>query len=290
MATANRGVMVYLPLELEEKVFEFCTDRQIVRKDKDGNIVPSLGSGIVAYLKSHLLGDLPSTRRRQMVSTGITKEEVLNLIAESNTSNDLSNRLADEDLVHRLDTILQGRGFANEQSLSSSTGLEGDEVERLIKESERGIMEAVRRMWAELSDEITAIKAIERIHPLSSISTLSQEKVTGDDSTPSVKTVKRDRSLSYVTRFRKLAQNWSAEDIVKIEEIVFSADKKFISRYRLIELTKFNIGIQNESEELSCKPYGEKDFSRIRTSLVAVLDEIVGVGEAPAFAEVDRND
>ena len=264
--------MVYLPLELEEKVVEFCTDRKIVRKDKEGNIVPSLGSGIVAYLKNHLLSDLPSTRRRNVVSTGITKEDVLNLIAESNTSNALSIRLADEDLLHRLETM--------EQSLSSSTGLGRDEVEKLIQESELGLMEAVRRMWAELSEELTAIKVIgEQVKLLQSSTPTSKGKATGDDfaldnSTPSVKTVKRDRNLSYVTRFRKLAQNWSAEDMVKIKGIVFSTDKKFISRDRLIELTKFNIGIQNKLEDWAYKPYSEKDFSKVRNSLTAVFDEL----------------
>jgi len=162
--------MVYLPLELEEKVVEFCTDRKIVRKDKDGNIVPSLGSGIVAYLKSNLLGDLPSARRRHVVSTGITKEDVLNLIAESNTSNALSNRLVEADVVHRLETM--------EQSLSSSTGLGRDEVEKLIQASEGQIMDAVRSMFADMRGELIVIKGIdERVNALqTSIDTINTEK------------------------------------------------------------------------------------------------------------------
>ena len=50
MATNNRGVMVYLPSEVEVKMIEYCTQYNITRKDKQGNIVTSLGSGIVAYL------------------------------------------------------------------------------------------------------------------------------------------------------------------------------------------------------------------------------------------------
>ncbi len=278
MATENRGVMVYLPLELEEKVVEFCTDRKIVRKDKDGNIVPSLGSGIVAYLKSQLLIDLPSARRRQLASTGITKEDVLKLIVESNTSNVLSSKLADEELVHRLETI--------EQSLSSSVGLERDEVETLIQESEREIMQTVRNLWVELSGELTAIKVIEQVKsPQSSISTIGKRKATVDDSalndsTPSVKTLKRDRSLSYVTRFREMAQNWSAEDIVKIKEIAFSTDKKFLSRDRLMQLTNFGVGVPAESEDMPCTSYSHKEFSRIGRALKIVFDELVGVSVA----------
>ena len=86
MATNNRGVMVYLPSEVEAKMTEYCTQYSITRKDKQGNIVTSLGSGIVAYLKSQLLGDLPRAISDRPAN-GLTREEVLDLIAESITSN-----------------------------------------------------------------------------------------------------------------------------------------------------------------------------------------------------------
>ena len=52
MATENKGVMVYLPPDLERVVEQYCTDNNISRKNKDGEIFPSLGTGIVQYLKS----------------------------------------------------------------------------------------------------------------------------------------------------------------------------------------------------------------------------------------------
>jgi hypothetical protein len=115
MATDNRGVMVYLPSEIEAKMTEYCTKYNITRKDKQGNIVTSLGSGIVAYLKSQLLGDIPRGVSDRPIN-GLTREEVLDLIAESSTSNTLIDRSPDPiaaDVVRRLETV--------EQQLSSLT-------------------------------------------------------------------------------------------------------------------------------------------------------------------------
>ena len=86
MATDNRGVMVYLPSEIEMKMTEYCTEYNITRKDKQGNIVTSLGSGIIAYLKSQLLGDTPILASDRL-NHGLTRAEVLDLIAESNMNN-----------------------------------------------------------------------------------------------------------------------------------------------------------------------------------------------------------
>ena len=82
MATDNREVIVYLQLEVETKMIEYCTQHDIIRKDKQGNIVTSLGSGIVAYLKSQLLSDTPRLASDRP-TTGLTRAEVLDLIAES---------------------------------------------------------------------------------------------------------------------------------------------------------------------------------------------------------------
>lgn len=163
MATDNRGVMVYLPSEVEAKIVEYCTEYNITRKDKQGNIVTSLGSGIVAYLKSQLLGDTPRSVSDRPIA-GLTKAEVLDLIAESSTSNTpivgvaspVENRSPDPiaaDVLHRLETI--------EQQLSSSTGISRDEVDRLIQASEQRVLEAARLLWAELRGELAGVKTID---------------------------------------------------------------------------------------------------------------------------------
>jgi hypothetical protein len=184
MATDNRGVMVYLPSELEAKIAEYCTEYNITRKDKQGNTVTSLGSGIVAYLKSQLLSDLPRTVSDRPVN-GLTRAEVLDLIAKSNTSNTpivgivplAENREIDPldlAMINRLDTI--------EQQLSSSTAISKDEVEQLIQSSEQRVMDAVRSLWAELRGELAKVKTIDdqvNIPPIET-STGNQERSIED--------------------------------------------------------------------------------------------------------------
>jgi hypothetical protein len=180
MATDNRGVMVYLPSEVEAKMVEYCTQHNITRKDKQGNIVTSLGSGIVAYLKSQLLGDIPRGVNDRPTA-GLTRKEVLDLIAESSTSNtpivgvaslaeNRSHAPVDTTVVHRLETI--------EQQLSSPTGMKRDEVEQLIQASEQRVLEATRSLWAELRGDLEKVKTIEeRVNiPPIQISATSQEK------------------------------------------------------------------------------------------------------------------
>jgi hypothetical protein len=76
MATDNRGVMVYLPSDVEEVLERYCTENNITRKNKGGEPMPSLGTGIVQYLKSQLFGMSPGNAP----SAGLTREEVLELI------------------------------------------------------------------------------------------------------------------------------------------------------------------------------------------------------------------
>ena len=176
--------MVYLPSELETKITEYCTEYNITRKDKQGNTVTSLGSGIVAYLKSHLLSDtLGSVNNRPI--TGLTREEVLDLIAESSTSKipiiDVAS-LAENRSLDPINTAVVCRLETVEQQLSSLTGISRDEVEQLIQASEQRVLEASRSLWAELRGELAGVKTIEaRVNiPSIAISTASQEKIVKD--------------------------------------------------------------------------------------------------------------
>ena len=61
MATDRRAITSYLPDDLESKLIKYCSDYSITRKDKDGNVVPSMGTGIVEILKLFFNQDeLPS--------------------------------------------------------------------------------------------------------------------------------------------------------------------------------------------------------------------------------------
>jgi hypothetical protein len=173
MATDNRGVMVYLPSDVEAKISEYCTEYNITRKDKQGNIVTSLGTGIIAYLKSQLLNDVPKSLSKRPIA-GLTKQEVLDLIAESNTNNTLINRspnVINVAVIHRLEKI--------EKQLSSSPSISRDEVEQLIQVSAQRVMDAVRSMSIERG-ELAEVKPIEEQVNIPPISTTSQEKSIED--------------------------------------------------------------------------------------------------------------
>ena len=51
MATENKAVTVYLPPELEEYVSGYCLQYDVTRKNKAGELQPSLGTGIVDLLR-----------------------------------------------------------------------------------------------------------------------------------------------------------------------------------------------------------------------------------------------
>lgn len=119
MATDNRGVMVYLNPELEKKIEQYCIDNDITRKNKDGAVLPSLGTGILQYLKSQLLSPLPSPVLNGTNSTVLTQAEVLEFNGESNTNLTASNVLTREDVLaivraeidRSLGSPLQGRNL-----------------------------------------------------------------------------------------------------------------------------------------------------------------------------------
>jgi hypothetical protein len=102
MATENKGVMVYLPKEVEEYITEFCTEYNITRKDKEGNVLPSLGTGVVTYLKSKISGESPDdilAKPSKLPSTGLSKEEVLDIVNEYFTSHSPSNGLSKDEVL-----------------------------------------------------------------------------------------------------------------------------------------------------------------------------------------------
>jgi flagellar capping protein FliD len=51
VVTQNKAVTCYLPKEIESFITGYCNEYGITRKDKEGNIYPSLGTGIIELLK-----------------------------------------------------------------------------------------------------------------------------------------------------------------------------------------------------------------------------------------------
>ncbi len=107
MATENKGVMVYLPPELEKVIEEYCTQNNITRKNKGGETFPSLGTGIVQYLKNQLLG-IESSFRNVSKET-LTREEVLDLIRENNNSLLLDNKLSESAILNTIQTQIANK-------------------------------------------------------------------------------------------------------------------------------------------------------------------------------------
>jgi len=131
MATENRGVMVYLPVDVEEYITNFCTEYSITRKDKEGNILPSLGTGVVTYLKSKISGESPDdilARPSKLPSNGLSKDEVLDLIREYNTSESPSNGLTKSEVLDLINECFT----SHLSSAGLSNGLTKSEVLDLI--------------------------------------------------------------------------------------------------------------------------------------------------------------
>jgi hypothetical protein len=83
MATENRGVMVYLPPEIEVYLARFCTENGIVRRNKTGDVLPSLGTGIVTHLERTMSGDsFDKVPAAPPSIGGLDREQVIQLINE----------------------------------------------------------------------------------------------------------------------------------------------------------------------------------------------------------------
>ena len=98
MATDNKGVMVYLPPDLEAVLEKYCIENKITRKTKDGGVVPSMGTGIVQYLKSQLLGIASSN----MSGVTLTRDDVQVMIDETMR---LSTDSASINILARLEAL-----------------------------------------------------------------------------------------------------------------------------------------------------------------------------------------
>lgn len=57
MATSNKAISAYLPPDLEEYLTKYCTEYDITRKDKSGEMKPSLGTAVVEILKVFFSSD-----------------------------------------------------------------------------------------------------------------------------------------------------------------------------------------------------------------------------------------
>jgi DNA-binding NarL/FixJ family response regulator len=91
--------MVYLNPELESKIAQYCIDNDITRKNKEGIVLPALGTGILQYLKSQLLSERSSASPSTVLSSGLDRSDGLEPNAADSPSETASDILTREDIV-----------------------------------------------------------------------------------------------------------------------------------------------------------------------------------------------
>jgi hypothetical protein len=108
MTTQNKAVTCYLPKDIEDFITGYCNEYGITRKDKEGNIYPSLGTGIIELLK--LLAYTPELVSSPILDTVPSKfsedaiEKKIDEILEKKLSNHLPDNVPSIEVVKdRLD-------------------------------------------------------------------------------------------------------------------------------------------------------------------------------------------
>jgi hypothetical protein len=135
VATNKKAISAYIPSELEEYLTKYCTEYDITRKDKSGEIKPALGTAVVEILKiffssEHLPSPLPDNVPL-LPSNVVTEDRLKFVLSEleisSNVSSSLpSNVVSQDDLSKALSKI---PSIVNEQL---ETAISQGEVAELI--------------------------------------------------------------------------------------------------------------------------------------------------------------
>jgi hypothetical protein len=160
MATEKRGVMVYLSPELEEALDKYCADNDITRKNKEGEETYSMGTGIIHYLKSQMLGiDLSTTG-----SKGLSRYDLLNLVRESLTSENSADSLNVN--IARINEIAQHEIEQALAPIKEELGTIQSQVAKLMAMSQDDLDPAVVQTYlTRRSEKIAAETAALRANP-----------------------------------------------------------------------------------------------------------------------------
>ena len=138
MTTQNKAVTCYLPKDIEDFITGYCNEYGITRKDKEGNIYPSLGTGIIELLKllaynpelvgSPLLDAVPSKFSEDAIEKKI--DEILE--KKLNSPNTVPSQLPDLDgkvesiILDKLPSMIP-------EYLSSDLMARIENIERLLR-------------------------------------------------------------------------------------------------------------------------------------------------------------
>jgi hypothetical protein len=107
MTTQNKAVTCYLPKDIEDFITGYCNEYGITRKDKEGNIYPSLSTGIIELLKllafnpelvsSPILDTVPSNYN--VPSIEVVKDRLDNwVLAVDGDIKDINQKIRDRSL------------------------------------------------------------------------------------------------------------------------------------------------------------------------------------------------
>lgn|GEM_PF-3022603 len=114
MATNKKAISAYIPSDLEEYLTKYCTEYDITRKDKSGEIKPALGTAVVEILRVFFSNDTvpsPLPDNVPLLPSNVVTEDRLNEILSSlesigNIQSTLpSNVITQDDLSKALSTI-----------------------------------------------------------------------------------------------------------------------------------------------------------------------------------------
>lgn len=113
MATNKKAISAYLPTDLEEYLTQYCTEYNITRKDKTGEIKPALGTAIVEILRVFFSGDnVPSPLPDNvplLPSNVVTEDRLQEILSKNQASNvpiDVPSNVATQDDISKvLDTV-----------------------------------------------------------------------------------------------------------------------------------------------------------------------------------------
>lgn len=103
MATNKKAISAYIPSELEEYLTKYCTEYNITRKDKSGEIKPALGTAVVEILKIFFNSDdLPSPLPDNiplLPSNVVTKDRLSEVLSEFKISSKVPSNLLNNVLI-----------------------------------------------------------------------------------------------------------------------------------------------------------------------------------------------
>ena len=97
MATSKKAISAYLPSDVEECLNKYCTEYDITRKDKSGEIKPALGTAVVEILKRFFSDEnVPSPLPDNvplLLSNVVTEDRLSEVLSELRTSSNVANNL-----------------------------------------------------------------------------------------------------------------------------------------------------------------------------------------------------